>query len=318
MRFYPACGAWVVLALSTVSLAPGVSLAASPSTTSSAPALGTGCVNESYPALVSGALAYAKLVPLPAGTILRAGDLVITEQEVADEVAKAPADVQEQLRKNQFFLLEQLATKALLLKEAKADAGKAAADANDLAVIQGYMGKVVEKVEVSDAEIADFYKNNKDAVGGAELDKVKPQIAAYLRQQKQQELAARHIKAIGQRMNVEVSADWAKQQATLAKDNPVDKLRASGKPSLVDFGSKGCRPCDMLAPILETLKAKYEGKANVLFVSVVQEQILAARYGIESIPVQVFFDKDGKEVFRHVGFFSQEEIEKQMAKMGVE
>ena len=73
----------------------------------------------------------------------------------------------------------------------------------------------------------------------------------------------------------------------------------------------------MLAPILETLKKKYDGQANVVVVLVTQEQILAARYGIEAIPVQVFFDKDGKEVFRHLGFFPQEEIEKQMAKLGV-
>jgi thioredoxin 1 len=289
-------------------------------TTSSAPALGTGCVNDSYPALVSGALAYAKLVALPAGTRLKAGELVITEQEVTDQVSKAPADVQGQLRKNQFFLLEQIATGKLLLAEARADAARNGRDISSLSekdLIQGHLGNLANAVTVSDEEIADFYKSNKDAVGGAELDKVKPQIAAYLRQQRQQELVAQHIKNLGQRMNIEVSAEWARQQAVLAKDNPVDKARASGKPSLVDFGSKGCRPCDMLAPILEALKKKYDGQANVLFVSVVQEQILAARYGIEAIPVQIFFDKDGKEVLRHVGFFPQEEIEKQMAKMGV-
>jgi len=45
--------------------------------------------------------------------------------------------------------------------------------------------------------------------------------------------------------------------------------------------------------------------------------VLAARYGIGSIPVQVLFDKDGKERFRHVGFFPQDEIEKKLAEMGV-
>jgi len=274
-------------------------------------------INDTYPGLASSGLTLARLADLPKGTVLKAGDLTIAEKEVDDEIAKAPKEVQDQLQKNAFFLLEQMATKALLMKEAKADAGEAAANANERAIIQGYLGKLAEKVKVGDEEIADFYKNNKDAVGGAELDKVKPQIAGYLRQQKQQEMIARHIKAMGQRAAIEVSAAWAKQQAAPAKDNPVDKARASGKPSLVDFGSKGCRPCDMLAPILEALKTKYDGKANVLFVSVVQEQILAARYGIDSIPVQVFFDKDGKEVSRHVGFFPQEEIEKQMAKMGV-
>ena len=97
-------------------------------------------------------------------------------------------------------------------------------------------------------------------------------------------------------------------------DNPVDKVRNSGKPSLVDFGSKGCRPCDMLAPILKTLEKKYEGKANVIFISVREEQILASRYGIRSIPVQIFFDKNGKEVFRHTGFWPQAELEKKLRK----
>jgi len=72
-----------------------------------------------------------------------------------------------------------------------------------------------------------------------------------------------------------------------------------------------------MTPILENLKVKYEGKLNVLFVHVRERQILGAKYGIQTIPVQVFFDKDGKEVFRHVGFFPQEEIERKLAEMGV-
>jgi thioredoxin 1 len=59
----------------------------------------------------------------------------------------------------------------------------------------------------------------------------------------------------------------------------------------------------MMAPILENLKAKYKGKLNVLFVHVRERQVLGAKYGIQTIPVQAFFDKDGNEVFRHVGFF---------------
>jgi len=74
----------------------------------------------------------------------------------------------------------------------------------------------------------------------------------------------------------------------------------------------------MMAPILEELKTEYAGKANVLFVHVRQEQILAARFGIQSIPVQVFFDKGGQEVFRHTGFFPKEEILKQLRSIGVE
>jgi len=134
--------------------------------------------------------------------------------------------------------------------------------------------------------------------------------------QLQEDLRKNAYLVLEQRAASEILLSLAKQ-AVLARDNPVDKARDSGKPSLVDFGATGCGPCDMMTPILENLKVKYEGKLNVLFVHVRERQILGAKYGIQTIPVQVFFDKDGKEVFRHVGFFPQEEIERKLAEMGV-
>jgi thioredoxin 1 len=86
---------------------------------------------------------------------------------------------------------------------------------------------------------------------------------------------------------------------------------------MVDFGADGCRPCDMLKPILESLKTDYDGKANILFVHVRDEQVLATRYGIDMIPVQIFFDKDGNEVFRHVGFWPKDQIVAKFVEMGV-
>ncbi len=85
---------------------------------------------------------------------------------------------------------------------------------------------------------------------------------------------------------------------------------------MVDFGSTGCTPCEMMAPILKTLQGKYAGKANVVFVHVGEEQVLAARYGIRTIPLQVFFDKDGKEAYRHTGFFPQDKIEEKLGQLG--
>jgi thiol-disulfide isomerase/thioredoxin len=104
----------------------------------------------------------------------------------------------------------------------------------------------------------------------------------------------------------------------LAGDNPVDRARRSGKPTIVEFGAKGCIPCDMMQPILDKLRKDYPQKLNVVFVHVGEEQILSSRYGIRSIPVQVFFDNKGKEVFRHTGFFPEEDIMVQLKKMGVE
>jgi thiol-disulfide isomerase/thioredoxin len=277
-------------------------------------------VNETYIGLASDGLTHAKLSDLPKGVLLKAGDLAVTEKEVMDEIAMAPGNVQAELKKQSFFILERIAVRKLILTEAKAEAvksGKGHAKMAEKELMQGYFAAVADKVKVTDDEVADFYNKNRNLVGDSRLDQVKADLAKYLLQQKQQQAVDKHIEALGQRMSIEVSASWAKEQAILAKDNVVGRARSSGRPSLVDFGSKGCGPCDMMAPILVTLAKKYEGKANVLFVHVPNEQILAARYGIQSIPVQVFFDKDGREVFRHVGFFPQDEIEKKMAEMGV-
>jgi thiol-disulfide isomerase/thioredoxin len=277
-------------------------------------------VNEKFPGLATGSLTFARLSVLPAEVILKTDGLAITEKEIGDEVAKTPPEVQEQLKKNKFFLLENMATAKLLVMLAKTEAAKQNQDVaslNEKDLIQNYLKVVVASVQVTDPEISDFYEKNKDMCGGAGLDQVKDQLKQYVLQQKQQEIVDQHVRTLGERIPVEVAAVWTKEQAELAKDNPVDKARASGKPSLVDFGASGCRPCDMMTPILTTLKEKYAGKLNVLFVHVRQEQILAGRYGIQSIPVQMFYDKDGKEVFRHTGFFPQPEIEKKLVEIGI-
>jgi thiol-disulfide isomerase/thioredoxin len=276
-------------------------------------------VRDVYPGLASNSLTYAKLSDLPAEVLLKAEGVSLTDKDVAGEIAKVPQEMQGQLQKNAFFLLENMATRQILVSLAKAKISEpnTAPPFDEKQLIQTYIKGLVANVQVSDAEVAKFYEENKDACGGATLDQVKDQLKQIVLQQKQQDLVDEHVRTLGQRMSIEVSAPWTKEQAALAKDNPVDKARSSGKPSLVDFGSTGCRPCDMLAPILETLKTKYAGKVNVVFIHVGQERILATRYGIQSIPMQFFYDKDGKEVFRHVGFWPQVEIEKKLAEMGV-
>jgi thioredoxin 1 len=97
-------------------------------------------------------------------------------------------------------------------------------------------------------------------------------------------------------------------------------LAADGRtlPRLVDLGAGKCIPCKKMAPILEELKVDYAGIVEVVFVDVWKEPKAGKPYKIRVIPTQVFYDAAGKEVFRHEGFFSREEIEKVFReKMGV-
>ena len=73
-----------------------------------------------------------------------------------------------------------------------------------------------------------------------------------------------------------------------------------GELMMVDFWASWCGPCRMLAPVMDDLAAQYEGKAVVGKVNVDEEQELAIRYGVMSIPTVIFF-KDGKEIDRKVG-----------------
>lgn len=274
-----------------------------------------------YPTVTSGVLTFAKAAELSKGIALRADDITISTADISRFIQGQPPELQDELNKNALFVLEHLATPRLLLNLARKSTTPTAREAGpkpDQQIIQDYFEKhIFGTIEVTDAEAEEFYRQNKNMFGGAALAQVRELIKPYLLGQKKQEAAVDYIRTIGRRIEISVSPSWLKKQAALTLDNPVDKARNSGRPSLAEFGAAGCIPCDMMAPILKDLEAKYKDKLNVLFVHVREKQILAARYGVETIPVQIFFDKSGKEVFRHIGFFPQEEIEKKLTEMGV-
>ena len=87
-----------------------------------------------------------------------------------------------------------------------------------------------------------------------------------------------------------------------------DSIVALKKPVLVDFGSTGCIPCKLMEPILEDLKQNYSDRFETIFVHVQTEPEKIKEFGIQIIPTQIFFDANGKEILKHVGFFSKEEI----------
>ena len=91
-----------------------------------------------------------------------------------------------------------------------------------------------------------------------------------------------------------------------------------GMVTMVDLGAETCIPCKMMAPIMLKLKKAYKGKAAIIFIDVWENKEQAPRFEIRAIPTQIFFDKQGKEVFRHVGFFDEKAIVEQLTKMGVE
>jgi len=99
---------------------------------------------------------------------------------------------------------------------------------------------------------------------------------------------------------------------------PLEQALENGLPTIADFGRGTCIPCKQMKPILEDLAKEYEGKVNVLIISVDEHRDLTTQYGIMAIPTQIFLDSKGQEVTRHMGFFAKDDIIAQLLEMGIE
>ncbi len=90
-------------------------------------------------------------------------------------------------------------------------------------------------------------------------------------------------------------------------ENFEAEVLKSDKPVLVDFWAEWCQPCRMLAPTVNSMAEKYQGKAKVVKLNVDDSTAVAQRYGIKGIPTLILF-KGGNENDRVVGTTSKENI----------
>lgn len=98
---------------------------------------------------------------------------------------------------------------------------------------------------------------------------------------------------------------------------PDDSVIGKGKPVLLELGSDSCVPCKQMLPILIELHDQQQAFI-VSFVDVWKATEKSTQYHILSIPTQIFFDKDGVELFRHVGIYPKEDILAKWKELGVD
>ena len=91
------------------------------------------------------------------------------------------------------------------------------------------------------------------------------------------------------------------------------------KVTFIELGSVRCIPCKKMMPIMKAIEKEYAGQVKVVFHDVwtSEGKPYAKKYKIRLIPTQVFLDKDGKEYFRHEGFFPKKELVEVLKKQGV-
>jgi thioredoxin 1 len=89
--------------------------------------------------------------------------------------------------------------------------------------------------------------------------------------------------------------------------------------TFIELGSVNCVPCKAMQPVMKNIETKYKRQVKVVFYDVwtKEQQKYANDYKIKVIPTQVFLDKNGKEFFRHEGYFPEEELVKILKTKGV-
>lgn len=94
----------------------------------------------------------------------------------------------------------------------------------------------------------------------------------------------------------------------LTKDNFDSEVINSNIPVLVDFWATWCGPCRMIAPVIERIAEKFDGRIKVGKVNVDEEPEISLEYNIASIPTVMIF-KNGEEVSKSIGYSDEAEIE---------
>ncbi len=126
-------------------------------------------------------------------------------------------------------------------------------------------------------------------------------------------------KKAGNEPSVQINADTKNSQPVLTQSTVEPSVKVpAGLPRMVDLGAGKCVPCKMMKPILDELKQNYKEKFEVVFIDVWENQAEAIKYKINLIPTQIFYNVDGKELFRHEGFYSKEEILAKWKEFGIE
>lgn len=99
----------------------------------------------------------------------------------------------------------------------------------------------------------------------------------------------------------------------------ASKTERKYKVTFIELGSERCIPCQQMQPIMKSVEKKYGNQVKVIFYDVWTEdgKQYAKKYNINLIPTQIFLDSNGKEYFRHEGFFPEDELIEVLKKKGV-
>jgi thioredoxin 1 len=244
----------------------------------------------------------------------------ITVKDFRDELARTPEDMRDLYAHDPEEVLDRLISVTLLLQEAKRRGFVDSSDLKDLdkPSIKEGMRRLMEQSikgvdQVTDKEVQAFYRQHREEIGGKSLSQVREPLRMMILEQKQQE----RINTLVGRLRIVAAISTFPERLPQPPPPPMEASTTeafqaalqSGRPSVVDFGSNTCPPCIRLRPVMRALKDAHKDRINVLFLEVSANRDLALHYKVRLVPTVIFFDAQGREVQRKIGFMDREAIE---------
>lgn len=252
----------------------------------------------------------------------------ITRRALNQQFETLPQQYKEYFEDDKTEFLEELVTRQLLLQAARREniqkqpEYKTAVAQNpgqeEQVVINLLLKNIVADVSITESELRKFFDQYKDQLPVKEYDAVKEQLRPMALEEKQRLAIEEYINNLKSTAKIIRNEKWIETQEALTVDNPLNNALKRGQPVVADFGRGTCMPCKMMEPILKKLEKKYQGRASILILDVDKYRSLSRKYRVMMIPTQVFFDSNGKEVYRHQGFMSEADIIAKLKELGVE
>jgi thioredoxin 1 len=111
---------------------------------------------------------------------------------------------------------------------------------------------------------------------------------------------------------------WRSRAYHRSAESLADKsVIGQGKPVLMELGASWCPPCRLMMPVLKALSESHSRQFTVATVDVDEDAAAAGKYNVSAIPMLIFFDADGNELYRQTGYMSKEEILGKWEKLGL-
>lgn len=266
--------------------------------------------------------------PIDLNTLAVVNGEEITQDQFDSTFNMLPLQMKDYFKDDKGAFLEELILRHLLLQDARKKSIQEHADykkflAQDPGQHEDIMVRVLittitDSVTISESELRAFYDQYKDQLPDEDFGALRERLRPMALEEKQRHILERYYDNLRSKAEIRRNEEWLQAQEAVVADNPLNRAFKEARPVVADFGRGTCIPCKMMQPILEKLEQEYMGKATILILDVGEYEVLARKHRIMMIPTQIFFDANGKEVYRHQGFMAETDIVAQLKKMGVE